>query len=1417
MNTIKTNIEYTLMSDDVTAAHSIRIIVSEQVLVSNLLHGTVYNDLFPFRPLTVAINDDVVVLPHTLNAGEHILQLRGEQYNDSILSIIGTNCHAIQLVELLYDDPAIKIFPYRETPLVPDEAQLEVYASTDSLGTLRLTTLDSDGLEQHLYSDQDIGPLSTPTFQGLILSNPSAETVLQMLNGASVLEFANQAGAYYVLRDNFSNSWIFPQVGNSTLATINGNQTFTSAIWNGTKIGIAYGGTGATTASGAINNLLPSQTGHAAQFLTTDGSSVSWVTVSGGSGGSGAALTTTDDTNVTLTLGGTPTTALVNAASITVGWAGTLDKTRQNSATAYIETANTWVKNQVFRGAADGEIPITSQGKSVTDTADLFRAIAYNGTGLFHIDYLGKVTTGIWNGTAISETFGGTNQTSYTTGDILYSSATNTLSKLAANSTATKKFLTMTSSVPAYFDLFDGANTWTSVQILNPGTSVTSALLVSMAALGSTNHIDSHFIQMMAQAYDSSAHEIDWKFFVDATSDAGASTFVFQNRIGGAGYGTKFSITDGGVATATTFSGALSGNATTATALATGRTISISGDLTYTSPSFDGSGNVTAAGTLATVNSDVGTYGSVTKSAVVTVNGKGLITAISESTITPAATSITGTLGTDHGGTNLSTIAAGSILAANSLDTLTAITSTSGTVYLKNVNGTISWDTGTGAPSDAQYVTLATDATLTVERVLTGTANQVVITDNGAGSTVVLSLPQSIATTSTPQFLRMSLGATISSVASLYILGTKTSTAPSTTGGFFHSQGGTYTDNSSSSGTIATAMFNSFWTPVYAATNVGVTVTDAATVYIEAAPSAGTNVTLTNKWALYIAAGNAKFAGSLTLGTALGAANGGTGVANNAASTITISGNYATTFTVTGTTGVTLPTTGTLATLAGTETFTNKTLTSPKLNENVAVTTTATQLNYITSATGTTGTTSTNIVFSTSPTLTTPILGVASATSLTAATLIGGTGTTSTLTLEPTTSGSATTGADIIFNVGTSAGTQAARIFNNGDFLIGTGTTHSAQFHVIQTVATSGSPQAVIFKTGAHTTLTMAEYNPILFDISADVEIADTGAGYTNQRYVLIKSPSIHANGLMTVTTAATVYIEGPPKVTTSNNLTISNAYGLYIDTVDVTPSTTTVTNAYGLYVKPPTGAATTNISAFFTGETWIGGTLQVATDVLVVTTSSLNVKGGKFTVETATGNTVVAGTLSVTGDVAVNTNKFTVTASSGNTVVAGTLGITGDVTVNTDKFTVAASSGNTVVAGTLTVTGALSGSSSIKSSSASAGIGYATGAGSTVSQGSGSGKATGVTINALCGQITTDGASMVAGSEATFTVTNSSVAATDIPMLCVVSGGTAGAYGLTVSAVAAGSFNITVSNQSSGAKAETIVIGFAVLKGVTS
>lgn len=72
----------------------------------------------------------------------------------------------------------------------------------------------------------------------------------------------------------------------------------------------------------------------------------------------------------------------------------------------------------------------------------------------------------------------------------------------------------------------------------------------------------------------------------------------------------------------------------------------------------------------------------------------------------------------------------------------------------------------------------------------------------------------------------------------------------------FRTGTGTYTDNvTAASGTVSHGTINSFDNPAIAATNGSVVYTSASTLYIDGAPTAGSNVTVTNAYALYIADG----------------------------------------------------------------------------------------------------------------------------------------------------------------------------------------------------------------------------------------------------------------------------------------------------------------------------------------------------------------------------------------------------------------------------------------------------------------------------------------------------------------------------------------------------------------------------------
>lgn len=90
--------------------------------------------------------------------------------------------------------------------------------------------------------------------------------------------------------------------------------------------------------------------------------------------------------------------------------------------------------------------------------------------------------------------------------------------------------------------------------------------------------------------------------------------------------------------TVPTWNQSTTGNAATASKWLQSRNLSLTGDATATLTAVDGSVNVSAAITLKTVNSSVGSYGSSTAIPVITVNEKGLVTGVSTSTISTALT-----------------------------------------------------------------------------------------------------------------------------------------------------------------------------------------------------------------------------------------------------------------------------------------------------------------------------------------------------------------------------------------------------------------------------------------------------------------------------------------------------------------------------------------------------------------------------------------------------------------------------------------------------------------------------------------------------------------------------------------------------------------------------------------------------------
>lgn len=135
----------------------------------------------------------------------------------------------------------------------------------------------------------------------------------------------------------------------------------------------------------------------------------------------------------------------------------------------------------------------------------------------------------------------------------------------------------------------------------------------------------------------------------------------------------------------------------TITSLASGQIlIANSGGTVFFNKSISGDATLASTGalTLATVNSNVGSFGSATVAPAITVNGKGLVTAVSTHTITPAVGSITG-LGTNVAtslGNNMGASGTLAILGANTFTAAQTVNAGSTTTAGLSLNQT--WNSG---------------------------------------------------------------------------------------------------------------------------------------------------------------------------------------------------------------------------------------------------------------------------------------------------------------------------------------------------------------------------------------------------------------------------------------------------------------------------------------------------------------------------------------------------------------------------------------------------------------------------------------------------------------------------------------------------------------------------------------------------
>jgi len=205
---------------------------------------------------------------------------------------------------------------------------------------------------------------------GQILTSTGAAPQWTTLSGVAVTTFSAGTTGF---TPNSATSGAVTLAG--TLITSNG----------GTGISSYTAGDLSYYASGtALTKLAIGATG---RFLSSTGSAPQW--------SAPAALTETDDTNVTMTLGGTPSTALLSSVSMTLGWTGQLAVGRGGTGTGTTFTPGSVIfagTSGVYSQDNAGLFFDSASNKLAINTATVGSTLTVAGDGSFNLSNTSATT-----------------------------------------------------------------------------------------------------------------------------------------------------------------------------------------------------------------------------------------------------------------------------------------------------------------------------------------------------------------------------------------------------------------------------------------------------------------------------------------------------------------------------------------------------------------------------------------------------------------------------------------------------------------------------------------------------------------------------------------------------------------------------------------------------------------------------------------------------------------------------------------------------------------------------------------------------------------------------------------------------------------------------------------------------------------